>query len=274
MATYELRQNRASGFSRIDIRAKLALLFLASTLIFVWNSLLAQLIMLAAVVGLMLASGTPVVTVRRLALLALPALVIITLIQGLWSPYGVTPVFIVPDDVPLLGSATIFTVEGLLFGLVVSCRILVPMFAFQLVFMTTEPNEMVLGLTRLKVPYRVALLFSTTFRFVPLLLAEFSGIRDAQRLRGVDLDTIGIARKLVAMGAMLVPLITGCMAKGQAMEIALQARAFTGSAVRTQLRPGRELLTVAEIALIICCFVLLLSAIAARIGWGLGGEVI
>ena len=274
MASYALQQVAVGRFSRLDVRAKLMLLLLSSTLIFVWNSLYAQLAMLLVVVAAMLLSSVPLKTVKRLSLLALPALILITLIQGLWSPFGVTPVFVVPANVPWLGSAHIFTVEGLLFGLVVCCRILIPMLAFQLVFMTTTPNQLVLGLTRLGMPYRVALLFSTTFRFVPLLLEEFAAIRDAQRLRGIDLDSFGMVRKLVAMGRMLVPLITGCMAKGQAMELALQARGFTGSADRTQLHPARDRLTAFEKALVVFGFCLLAGAIVARLAMNAGGSVL
>ena len=261
-------------FAGLDFRVKLLLLLLASTLIFVWNSLAAQALLLAAVVALMLVAGTPVATLWRLVRMTLPALVLILVIQGLWSPFGVHPVFTLPAGLPLLGGAHVFTVEGLLFGLVVGCRILVPLLAFQLVFMTTETNDIVLGLTRLRVPYRVALLFSTTFRFVPLLLEEFQAIKDAQRLRGIDLDSFGMVRKLVAMGRMLVPLITGCLAKAQAMEIALQARAFTGSPDRTQLHPGRERLSKAEWLMIAAALVFWAGAIIARLGFGTGGSIL
>ena len=136
----------------------------------------------------------------------LPALVLIVVVQGLWSPFGVTPVFTVPPDVPVLGGLNIFYVEGLLFGLSVCCRLLIPMLAFQLVFMTSEPTDIVLGLVRIGIPYRVAFLFSTTFRFVPLLFQELEGMKEAQRLRGIDLDGIGMVRKLVALARLLVPL--------------------------------------------------------------------
>lgn len=264
----------AGRFAAIDFRVKLVLLLLASTLIFVWNNLLAQGLLLGFTIALMLAAATPLATIWRLIRLTLPALVLIVVIQGLWSPFGIHPVFTLPQGLPLLGGAHVFTVEGLLFGLVVCCRILVPLLAFQLVFMTTEANDIVLGLTRLRVPYRVALLFSTTFRFVPLLLEEFQAIKDAQRLRGIDLDSFGMVRKLVAMGRMLVPLITGCLAKAQAMEIALQARAFTGSPDRTQLHPGREKLTAAERAMIALALLFWAAAIVARIAFGMGGSVL
>ncbi|MCX5478264.1 energy-coupling factor transporter transmembrane component T [Kaistia geumhonensis] len=264
----------AGRFAAIDFRVKLVLLLLASTLIFVWNNLLAQGLLLGFTIALMLAAATPLATIWRLIRLTLPALVLIVVIQGLWSPFGIHPVFTLPQGLPLLGGAHVFTVEGLLFGLVVCCRILVPLLAFQLVFMTTEANDIVLGLTRLRVPYRVALLFSTTFRFVPLLLEEFQAIKDAQRLRGIDLDSFGMVRKLVAMGRMLVPLITGCLAKAQAMEIALQARAFTGSPDRTQLHPGREKLTAAQRAMIALALLFWAAAIVARIAFGMGGSVL
>lgn len=273
-AADSLVQLPAGRFAAIDFRVKLVFLLLASTLIFVWNSLIAQGLLLGVTIALMLAAATPLATIWRLIRLTLPALILIVVIQGLWSPFGVHPVFTLPDSLPLLGGAHVFTVEGLLFGLVVCCRILVPLLAFQLVFMTTETNDIVLGLTRLRVPYRVALLFSTTFRFVPLLLEEFQAIKDAQRLRGIDLDSFGMVRKLVAMGRMLVPLITGSLAKAQAMEIALQARAFTGSPDRTQLHPGREKLTGMERAMILIALLFWAAAIVARLGFGMGGSVL
>ena len=228
-----LVQLPAGRFAAIDFRVKLVLLLLASTLIFVWNSLLAQVLLLGATIALMLAAATPFATIWRLIRLTLPALILIIVIQGLWSPFGVHPVFTLPDSLPLLGGAHVFTVEGLLFGLVVCCRIL-----------------------------------------VPLLLEEFQAIKDAQRLRGIDLDSFGLVRKLVAMGRMLVPLITGSLAKAQAMEIALQARAFTGSPDRTQLHPGREKLTGMERAMILVALLFWAAAIVARLAFGMGGSVL
>ncbi|MBZ9675488.1 energy-coupling factor transporter transmembrane component T family protein [Mesorhizobium sp. ES1-1] len=275
MVSYALQRLPAeTTVARADMRVKFALLLLASSVIFVWNSILLQAAFLACVLGLMLSAGVTATTIRKLVLIVLPALVLITVIQGLWSPFGRTPVFTVPDGVPVLGSLHIFYVEGLLFGLVVCCRVLIPMLAFQLVFMTSEPNDIVLGLVRIGVPYRVAFLFSTTFRFVPLLFQELEGIKEAQRLRGIDIDDVGMVRKLVALGRMLVPLIMICLTKAQLMEIALQAKAFSGSADRTSLHPSREQLSPGEWLAIGTCFGLLAGAIACRVLYGLGGKVL
>jgi energy-coupling factor transport system permease protein len=274
MTSYALQNlSGGSAIARLDMRAKFSLLLLASTLIFVWNSILLQAAFLIAILSMMFAAGVTLATISRLVVILLPALILITFIQGLWSPFGMTPVFAVPPQVPILGGLNIFYVEGLLFGLAVCCRVLIPMFAFQLVFMTCEPRDIVLGLVRIGVPYRIAFLFSTTFRFVPLLFQELEGMKEAQRLRGIDIDEIGMLRKLVALARLLVPLILICLTKAQHMEIALQSRAFSGSADRTYLHPSRETLSPAEKLFIAACFAIFIGALAARLIFGFGGSV-
>ena len=269
---------RDTFVARLDVRVKFALLALSSTLIFAWNSIWLQAALLGAVLAAMAAARVPVATVRRLALLILPAVLIVTLIQGLFSPFGQTPVFTLPIGVAWLervglGGATVFTREGLVFGLVVGCRILVPLLAFQLVFMTSEPNEIVLGLVRVGLPYRVAFLVSTTFRFVPLLLGELRTIQDVQKLRGVDLASFGLVKKLTAFGRMIVPLIVSSLGRAQELEVALQARGFGGENERTHLYPGRARLNATEWVLVAGMLALFVGAVAARAFLGIGSEV-
>ena len=57
--TDTLVQLSPSRFAALDFRVKLVGLLLASTLIFVWNNLFAQALLLATVVALMLAARTP-----------------------------------------------------------------------------------------------------------------------------------------------------------------------------------------------------------------------
>ena len=275
MAGYALQNlSGGSAIARLDMRAKFALLLLASTLIFIWNSILLQAAFLIAILAMMFAAGVTLTTIRKLVAVLLPALVLITLIQGLWSPFGATPVFVVPAHVPVLGGLNIFYFEGLLFGLVVCCRVLIPMLAFQLVFMTCEPSDIVLGLVRIGIPYRIAFLFSTTFRFVPMLFQELEGMKEAQRLRGIDIDSVGMVRKLVARARLLVPLILICLTKAQHVEIALQAKAFKGSADRTYLNPSRETLSVVEKLFIAACALVFIVALVARLIFGFGGSVL
>jgi energy-coupling factor transport system permease protein len=266
--------HRATPVSEADVRVKFAVLVVASLLIFVWNSIALQAALFAAMLALLVASGLGARPIARLMKLLIPAVILIMIIQGLWSPFGVTPVFVLPEAVPWLGGATVFRWEGLLFGLVVCCRIAVPLMAFQYLFATSTPNQIVLGLVRIGVPYKVAFLVSTTFRFVPFLLEEYTAIRDAQRLRGIDLDSLGLAKKLVATARLLVPLLVNCLNKAQQLEIALQARGFTDEGERTYLDPGRARMTTLERAVVALLFGGLALAIGLRLGLGLGAEVL
>lgn len=266
--------HRATPISEADVRVKFAVLVVVSLLIFVWNDIALQGAMFLTMLGLLAASGLGARPIGRLMKLLIPAVILIMIIQGLWSPFGVTPVFILPEGVPLLGGATIFRWEGLLFGLVVCCRIAVPLMAFQYLFSTSTPNQIVLGLVRVGVPYKVAFLVSTTFRFVPFLLEEYSAIRNAQRLRGIDLDSLGIVKKLAATARLLVPLLVNCLNKAQQLEIALQARGFTGDARRTYLDPGRARMTAVETGAVVLLLGGLVLAIVLRIGFGVGAEVL
>src|SRR5690349_12055948 len=93
MSSYALQSlSGRSAIARLDMRVKFALLLMASTLIFIWNSVLLQAALLAAIVALMLAAGVRLSTLRSLVVILMPALILITIIQGLWSPFGVTPV--------------------------------------------------------------------------------------------------------------------------------------------------------------------------------------
>lgn len=265
---------RPTALGATDVRVKFALLLSLSLLIFVWNSLALQAAVLLCMIGLVLAAGVPGAAVGQLALMLWPAFALITLIQGLWSPFGVTPVWHVPDSVPWLGGAVLFKWEGIAFGLTVCCRLLIPLLAFMFLFATSSPNAIVLGLVRIRVPYRVAFLVSTTFRFVPLLLEELSAMRDAQRLRGIDIDAMNLVRKLILTARMLVPLIVSSLRRAQQIEVALQSRGFSGSPDRTYLDAGRAQLNLGELTAIIVLLALTPAAVIARILTGFGETVL
>ncbi len=67
MTSYALQNlSGGSAIARLDMRAKFALLLLASTLIFVWNNLLLQAVFLVAILAMMLAAGVTLATIRKL----------------------------------------------------------------------------------------------------------------------------------------------------------------------------------------------------------------
>lgn len=259
-----------SAIGSLDVRTKLLFLLAVSILVLIWQDvvLLGLLFLLVLALCLLARLG------RRLVLgilaVMLPAVLLIVLVQGLFNPYGETRLLTVPAAVPWLGGAALFTREGLLFGVAVAFRLLAPVLAFPLAVMTTNVNDLVVGLVRTGLPYKVAFLFSVTLRFVPYVIAELGAIKDAQRLRGLAIEKMGFVRRVPVFAAMLVPLILGALMKAQTLEIALQSKGFSGSRDRTYLNADAVRLRAADKLLITAMTLFLAGAVVARAWFGFG----
>lgn len=262
---------RPGVVGRLDPRTKLLLLVTVSVLIFVWESLALLGGLLIVVLALALVAGIPGRLIATIFLVMLPAIALVMAIQGPFSPLGSTPLLTWPDPVPWLGGRVALYREGVWFGLIVACRLLIPILAFPILVMTTEVNDLVTALTRARVPFKVAFLISTTLRFVPFIFAELQAIRDAQRLRGVAIESMGLLRRAGVFARMLVPLILGSLMKAQTLEMALQARAFSGSRERTYLNADAVRLKALDVVVMIALVLLLTGAVAGRLAVGWGG---
>ena len=108
-----------------------------------------------------------------------------------------------------------------------------------LVIFTTPVDNMVTGLVRARVPYKIAFIFAATLRFFPLLLKDIGAIIDAQRLRGIALEKMSLLGRIRIYARVAVPLCLGAMVRSQQLEVVLQAKAFSGSADRTYLHEPR-----------------------------------
>lgn len=230
---YVERISQPSFFSRLDVRVKLFVMFLASTLIFVWESVIYQGAMFLVALGLALSAHVGTSYIRRLVVTMIPFMLLVLLIHGLFNPQGELAIASVPDWVPLLGGRLSIYWEGLVFGGMVLFRILTPLLVLPLVVMTTDVNDLMLGLVKLRIPYKVAYVFSVGLRFVPFIFSEIGTITEAQRLRGLAIEKMGFIKRIPVFASLAVPLILGALTKAQTLEIALQSKAFSGSAQRT-----------------------------------------
>lgn len=267
---YVQHVSRPSFFSRLDVRVKLLFMFLVSTLILVWENIFYQGLMFLVVMVLVFTSHIDKGLIKKLFAVMTPFTIIMIIIQSLWSPVGVTPLLTLPEWVPLIGGSLSLHWEGLVFGIMVSFRLLTPLFALPLVVMTTDVNDLVVGLVRIRVPFKVAYIFSITLRFVPFIFSEISAITEAQRLRGLAIEKMNFFRRIPVFASMLVPLILGSLLKAQTLEIVLQSKAFSGSRNRTFLNEEAIRLRPLDIFLLIAGIILFVGAIITRIilGWG------
>ena len=73
---------------------------------------------------------------------------------------------------------------------------------------------------------------------MPLLLDDLCVIREAQRVRCLDIDAVHLTRKLALSNWMLTALVVSSVRRAREIEIALQARGYSGSAGRMYLDTG------------------------------------
>ena len=266
---------RDSFFTRLDFRSKLALMAAITLVAFVWESpvlggLLALLLALTC-----LAAGIRFGYIRMVVTLLLPFAAFMIVMQGFWGAdlvrarlqHELTPLFTFPVSWPLIGGG-MMTWEGVLYALNVVFKTLVMILVLPLGVFTTDVNAMVIGMVKMRVPYKIAFIFSATLRFFPLLFEEIQTIIEAQRLRGLAVETMGPLKQLRVYAKVAVPLILGALVKSQMLDIVLQSKAFTGNPERTYLHETR--LGAADYAVIVGSGIFVIVAAITYFGWGIG----
>jgi energy-coupling factor transport system permease protein len=184
---------------------------------------------------------------------ALPVIVSVFLVQGLFWPGG-TPLF-------HFGPLSLKQ-EGLAFAFRSAGRFLMVVSSFLLLTFTTRPDSLMLALSERGAPNSIAYILLATMQIVPRFQTKANTILDAQRSRG--LETEGSLRvRARALLPLIQPLLLGSIVDIEERAIALEVRAFGRSGPKTSLivlhdTPGQKFVR----------WLLLLSMLAV-IGWRL-----
>lgn len=128
------------------------------------------------------------------------------------------------------------TWEGLFKGTIVTWQFALLIMSASFLTMTTTPSGLVTGLERLLRPFRfigvpshdVAVMVSVALRFVPTILQEMRNIREAQTARGADFGTGSPYRRMRAVIALLIPLISNTFRKADDLATAMEGRGYGG----------------------------------------------
>lgn len=235
--------DKDSIFTRLDFRTKLLMMAVITVIAFVWESPVTGGI-LTLIVGIScLFAGVKLDYLSTVFKVMIPFYILIVIVMGFFNVSQVqtllntetlTPIFSVPEDWFWIGGLTM-NQEGMVYGLNIVFKTLTMVLIIPLGIFTTDINDMVVGMVKANIPYKVVFIFSSTLRFFPLLLEEIQGILEAQRLRGLALEKMSIFKKVSVYATIAVPLILNAMAKSQKLEVVLQSKAFSGSSKRTYL---------------------------------------
>ncbi|HJA28404.1 MAG TPA: energy-coupling factor transporter transmembrane protein EcfT [Candidatus Olsenella pullicola] len=204
---------------RLDPRAKLVLLLVATAATFAACSAWGLLLVAAGLAVALVLSGTSLATV----------------LMGLRPAAIILALSVASNAVVLVGQPG-FSLDGLARGTLVVCRIALVV-GFALSFSSTTPPPAIAdGLAALMTPLRrvgvpvgaIAMSASVALRFIPLTVEEVDRIRCAQRARGARLDEGGPLRRLRGWGQVLVPLVVGLFRRADELASAMTDRCYTG----------------------------------------------
>jgi energy-coupling factor transport system permease protein len=107
---------------------------------------------------------------------------------------------------------------------VAGLRLLTIATVFFLFFQTTSPESLSNSLIKMGIPYSFAFVLSASIQFIPVLVRRAASIRDAQRSRGIRLDSgLGMARHLPALAG---PLLIQAFKLADELAEAMEARGF------------------------------------------------
>jgi len=98
---------------------------------------------------------------------------------------------------------------------------------------TTRNEEMVIGLIRLGLPYRVGFAISAAMRMVPTIVGATALVMQAQRSRGHDIDRGNPIRRIRNYAPLLIPVFISSIRGTHVLGMALESRAFGARKGRT-----------------------------------------
>ncbi len=102
---------------------------------------------------------------------------------------------------------------------------------------TTDNNQIVLSLVRLRLPYQWGLVLALALRYIPTFQSMYTTISEAQQARGLRIGEGSGFKRVRVMMPIFVAMIISAMRASEQLAKALQARGFgVDIASRTYLR--------------------------------------
>lgn len=242
--------DRDTWVHRLDPRTRMLLLAGMFALPFVFLDPLYEVAILALVLLFGYAAGA-LANLRRIWLILLTIAILTTI---LWSIFGSgrTPLFLFVER------------EALLYGISIALRIDITVIAGMIFLSTTRNEEVAIGLVRLGIPYRFAFAVSTALRLVPTIVSTGLTIGQAQRSRGLDLESGNILQRIRKHLPLLVPVFVTTIRSTNVFSMALESKGFGARRGRTfylHTAPGMRdaLALIAFVALLAACIALRLA---------------
>jgi energy-coupling factor transport system permease protein len=219
--------DRKSLISALDGRTKLCILLLYAFMMVIVDNARSLFILFTITLLLHFLGKTPVHKWKMLS---------IFLLLGLWGSISSqalffaqnprTPLFmLISPDFPFLGSLTgglyIYR-EGIIYGAVQGMRTASMIALGLLVCWTSDPRDLLKGLTSWHLSPQASFMLVTAIRFFPILAAEAGEVMTALQLRsGSRRGRHGVIRHIPYM---IKPLLARCLRRAQTLSLSVTSR--------------------------------------------------
>ena len=257
---FDLYLRRDSWLHRFDPRSKLWAVLLAGTVGLVYKQIavLACLLILAHLI--LLSARIPAGRIRWLWGRLAPLLVMILILQPLFAP-GPGPGLLSLGPLRL-------TVSGILDGVSFALRAASLAFLAAVLLLTTDPTDLVQGLTKLGLPYSWGLTVGLAIRYLPTTYGLYLTINEAQQARGWIVGKGNLVQRARSYLPILVATIIAALRLSDGLALALAARGLDYPARRTVLHDVR--MQPADWLAVAVSTVLFAGLVALRYGLGVG----
>ena len=162
----------------------------------------------------------------------------IILINALVSSQGATVIFAFPFRMPVVGTPVV-TLEAVFYGVAMCLRLLAIISAFAILTFTVHPDDLMLAMIKVRLPYKSVLVTSLSTRFIPTLIDDTQRITDVQRSRGLELDKGKFTRRVRSRASIVTALLSNSLDRAVQVAEAMESRAFGTGRGRTFYRDIR-----------------------------------
>ncbi|MDR0861968.1 MAG: energy-coupling factor transporter transmembrane protein EcfT [Oscillospiraceae bacterium] len=207
-----------SFLHRLNPLTKLVLSFALCAAVFITDSHLIIIGILAAVLAFSAAAGTVSRSLRILSSLGKLSILLF-----------IVQILFVRDGKVLLHLpfGLVITDSGVLFSLLFVLRFMTATLPLALMLAVTRISDLANVLVKsLHMPYSYAFALTTAIRFIPLFAEEMSGIMETQTARGVEFDTKNFFKKVRLLLPLCVPLLISSVRKTEGGAISAELRGF------------------------------------------------
>lgn len=223
-----------SSIHSMDARLKLAITFIFIVTLFMVNTFVGYVFVIACMGMVIKASKVPLKFMLR-GLKSIMIIILFTAFINLFMTSG--------EHVLLHVGFVTITLEGLLLAIKMCVRLVLLIIGSSILTLTTTPIQLTDAIEYILKPFKkigvpaheIAMMMTIALRFIPTLLDETDKIMKAQQARGADFDTGNLVQKAKALIPILVPLFISAFRRAEELAMAMEARCYHGDENRTRM---------------------------------------